>query len=53
MFCFSRCVKSRRRGAAVEAASHSVLYDLYALYVLCDPVSLSLYSLTYRVTAWL
>lgn len=38
---------------AVEAVTHSVWYDLCALYVLCDPVSLSLYSLPYRVTLWL
>lgn len=37
----------------VEAVTHSVWYDLCALYVLCDPVSLSLYSLSDRVTPWL
>lgn len=53
MFSFSRYVKSREEGegsATVEAVTHSVWYDLCALYVLCDPVSLSLYSLPDRVT---
>lgn len=60
MFSFGRYVKRRRRKreegesrATVEAVTHSVWYDLCALYVLCDPVSLSLYSLPYRVTPWL
>ena len=39
--------------AVAEAATHSVRYDLCALYVLCNPVSLSLYSLPDRVTPWL
>lgn len=57
MFSFVRYVKSREKGrrsaAMAEAVTHSVWYDLCALYVLCDPVSLSLYSLSDRVTPWL
>ena len=34
----------------VEAVTHSMWYDLCVLYVLCDPVSLSLYSLSDRLT---
>lgn len=52
MFSFVRYVKCTEEGnaAMVEAVSHSVWYDLCALYVFCDPVSLSLYSLSDRVT---
>lgn len=43
-------LRAEKKRAMVEVVTHSVWYDLCALYVLCDPVSLSLYSLSDRVT---
>lgn len=55
MFSFVRYVKHRKEENTVllETVTHSVWYDLCALYVFCDPVSLSLYFQSDRVTPWL
>lgn len=39
-----RAQKIKESKSLAEAATHSVQYDLCALYVLCNPVSLSLYN---------
>lgn len=50
MFSPVRYVKSREEEEGGGAVTPSARYDLCALYVLCDPASLSLYSPSDRVT---